>query len=921
MSGTFLKYNGTDWAGTAINIGDLKSTVAGSLFSSPNCTAAQTLTWSAVSDQFSCAAISISGSAVSGGTIGGATAINTTGTITTTGAITGASFSGTSVSGKSLYVYDSDSTNSVLIQTPATGVLTSDYTLTLPSTDGDPGQLLSTDGSGGLSWVTGGAGGETNTASNIGTAGVGVYKQKSGVDIELKKINAGSSKVSITDDTGNNEIDVDVVEANLTLTNLGGTLSVAKGGTGVTSLPSTFVLNGGQAGAVVLGSSDSNTVTFNSNGSARVTINSSGRVGIGTTNPSSAILDLGDSSGSSIRATGHISTAGNFKFHSLTNGMIWNATGTAGSNIVIAGGDTNSSYLELAANANVGSTTTADYIRFTTKNRGTEAMRIISSGNVGIGITNPGTALDVSGTVRGTGVSGKTFSIVDSDATNSVLIQTPATGVLTSDYTLTLPSNDGDAGQVLSTNGSGVLSWVAAGGGSSAAGSTGQVQFNSSNAFAADSNLYWDNTNKRLGIGTSSPSHHVHLSGADDLAIRMAGTAGGGSTVGPSNPTTSGTNTDVGTVSWTTTSSAYASDNAYAEAASLPSSGGTSRYLTLTGFGFSIPAGAAVDGVEVVVERKASGMTVYDNSIKLLIAGTVSGTNQSAGLSWSSISDTSVTYGGVSNTWGLTLTGADVNSSTFGVAISAINNGISTRTAQVDHVTVKVYYTDLTGIPNWTIGADRSDSGKFKVSNSAGLGSGDIITIDGDNGRVGIGTTSPTHELHVIGTAGLSTGTAWTNASDGRLKDIRGNYARGLNEILQLNTIRFNYKKGNPLGLPHEPEIIGFVAQKVQKVIPEAIHVREQDGYLELNVDPIHWATVNAVKELYYKLKDGLGEVVNLKTSVVNQSRRIASLEAENAKLNDSINQQEQKIKDLELQNRSIKEYICAKDPAAVICK
>jgi hypothetical protein len=64
-------------------------------------------------------------------------------------------------------------------------------------------------------------GGEANTASNVGTAGVGVFKQKIGVNLEFKRLNAGSSKVSITDDIGNSEVDVDVVEANLSLANLG----------------------------------------------------------------------------------------------------------------------------------------------------------------------------------------------------------------------------------------------------------------------------------------------------------------------------------------------------------------------------------------------------------------------------------------------------------------------------------------------------------------------------------------------------------------------------------------------------------------------------------------------------------------------------------------------------------------------------
>jgi hypothetical protein len=51
---------------------------------------------------------------------------------------------------------------------------------------------------------------EANTASNVNVGGVGVFKQKSGADLQFRGINAGSSKVTITNDAGNNEIDVDV---------------------------------------------------------------------------------------------------------------------------------------------------------------------------------------------------------------------------------------------------------------------------------------------------------------------------------------------------------------------------------------------------------------------------------------------------------------------------------------------------------------------------------------------------------------------------------------------------------------------------------------------------------------------------------------------------------------------------------------
>ncbi|VAX25965.1 hypothetical protein MNBD_NITROSPINAE02-2075, partial [hydrothermal vent metagenome] len=67
-----------------------------------------------------------------------------------------------------------------------------------------------------------GGGGETNTASNVGVAGVGVFKQKTGANLEFKKLNAGSTKVTVTDDAGNSEVDIDVVEANLAHDNLGG---------------------------------------------------------------------------------------------------------------------------------------------------------------------------------------------------------------------------------------------------------------------------------------------------------------------------------------------------------------------------------------------------------------------------------------------------------------------------------------------------------------------------------------------------------------------------------------------------------------------------------------------------------------------------------------------------------------------------
>ncbi len=123
----------------------------------------------------------------------------------------------------------------------------------LPTADGTANQVLTTDGGGVLSWTTppGASGGEANTASNQGAGGVGLFKQKSGVDLQFRNINSGSSKLSVTLDSGNNEVDLDVVEANLNHANIGGTTPVSKGGTGATSLTGVVVGNGTSAFSTV----------------------------------------------------------------------------------------------------------------------------------------------------------------------------------------------------------------------------------------------------------------------------------------------------------------------------------------------------------------------------------------------------------------------------------------------------------------------------------------------------------------------------------------------------------------------------------------------------------------------------------------------------------------------------------------------
>ncbi|HZE68170.1 MAG TPA: tail fiber domain-containing protein [Pyrinomonadaceae bacterium] len=116
------------------------------------------------------------------------------------------------------------------------------------------------------------------------------------------------------------------------------------------------------------------------------------------------------------------------------------------------------------------------------------------------------------------------------------------------------------------------------------------------------------------------------------------------------------------------------------------------------------------------------------------------------------------------------------------------------------------------------------------------------------NGNVGIGTTAPTDTLSVNGTASKPGGGSWAVFSDARLKTIKGRFNSGLKAVMQLQPLRYEYKQNNALGINSTGEHVGFAAQALQNVIPEAV-TRTDDGYLLVNNDPILWTMLNAIKE------------------------------------------------------------------------
>ncbi len=211
----------------------------------------------------------------------------------------------------------------------------------------------------------------------------------------------------------------------------------------------------------------------------------------------------------------------------------------------------------------------------------------------------------------------------------------------------------------------------------------------------------------------------------------------------------------------------------------------------------------------------------------------------------------------------------------------------------------------------------------FKINAAAGGGWADLhLQTNGTTklfvesaGNVGIGTLSPSYKLEVNGSAGKPGGGSWSNSSDIRLKNVLGNYSRGLKDIKKLQPVKFKYKINNPRNLPSDEEYVGFIAQEVKKVFPEAIS-KGKDGYLDFNMHSINVAMVNAVKELASENKNLLSKVKKLEENYSFLLSVYSELETQNKKLvleNSRLNQKISQIKEVILKVLNEKQKFTSK--------
>ncbi|HNW26396.1 MAG TPA: tail fiber domain-containing protein [Candidatus Gastranaerophilaceae bacterium] len=133
--------------------------------------------------------------------------------------------------------------------------------------------------------------------------------------------------------------------------------------------------------------------------------------------------------------------------------------------------------------------------------------------------------------------------------------------------------------------------------------------------------------------------------------------------------------------------------------------------------------------------------------------------------------------------------------------------------------------------------------------------------------------------------------------SDKRLKNIKGEFKGGLNEIKKLEIFNFTFKDDK-----QKTPMVGVMAQDLQKVFPDAV-TKDKKGFLAIRQEDMFYSMVNAIKELDNIFQGIIKDFKKFVCTVEKIEDKIEAL----IKV-DQINSK--KIKELEAKNKQLEERL-----------
>lgn len=170
------------------------------------------------------------------------------------------------------------------------------------------------------------------------------------------------------------------------------------------------------------------------------------------------------------------------------------------------------------------------------------------------------------------------------------------------------------------------------------------------------------------------------------------------------------------------------------------------------------------------------------------------------------------------------------------------------------------------------------------------------------NGNIGIGTTAPTASLSVNGAANKVGGGAWSVFSDARLKKNVTNYTEGLDFLMKVRTVNFEYNDKmkeiwgeNKAGANKVYQ--GVIAQELQEIAPDMVRSvslnsssdadldggsnAKSESFLEVDPNKFTYALINAVKEQQTIINDLKEEQNALKSELEEIKKLLKAMDKE----------------------------------------